>query len=59
MWSLSGIPALVLKDFNRSPGIVSLLVDSIWTSCGVHMELSGIHSCRHLERGPDGLQVDS
>ena len=59
MWSLLGIPALVLKDFNRSPGLVSLLVDSIRTSCGVHLEFSRIHSCCHLERGPDGLQVDS
>ena len=42
MWSLPGIPALVLKDFNRSPGIVSLLVDSIRTSCGVHLEFSRI-----------------
>jgi hypothetical protein len=42
MWSLPGIPALVLKDFNKSPGIVSLLVDSIRTSCGVHLEFGRI-----------------
>jgi hypothetical protein len=31
-------PASVLKDFFRSPGIVSLLVDSIRTPSGVYLE---------------------
>jgi hypothetical protein len=37
---------------------VSLLVDSIRTSCGVHLEFSRIHSCCHLKRGPDGVHQD-
>ena len=31
-------PASVLKDFFRSPGIVSLLMDSIRTPTGVYLE---------------------
>ena len=66
MWSLAGIPALVSKDFNRSPTILSLLVDSIRTTCGVHLEFSGILwqdtvavTLRESKWSPDGLQVDS
>lgn len=29
-------------DCNRSPGIVSLLVDSIKITCGVHLEFSRV-----------------
>jgi hypothetical protein len=59
-------PASVLKDFFRSPGMVSLLVDSIRTLSGVYLEytwsLAGFLSntqLLHLKRGPGGLQMDS
>ena len=59
-------PASVLKDFFRSPGIVSLLVDSIRTPSGVYLEYTwslagflGNTQLLHLKRGPGGLQVNS
>src|ERR1700676_2640028 len=55
-------PAPVLKDFFRSPGKVSLFVDSIRTPSGVYLESSRIleqHTIAPFKRGPGGLQVDS
>src|SRR6266436_568124 len=66
-------PASVLKDFFRSPGIVSLLVDSIRTPSGVYLEYTwslpgflATHNCSTLREvqvdsrwTPDGLQMDS
>jgi len=57
-------PASMLKDFFRSPGIVSLLVDSIRTPSGVYLEYTwslagflGNTQLLHLKRGPGGLQI--
>jgi hypothetical protein len=59
-------PASLLKDFFRSPGIVSLLVDSIRTPSGGYLEYTwsltgflGNTQLLHLKRGPGGLQMDS
>ena len=51
-------PASVLKDFFRSPGIVSLLVDSIRTPSGIYLEsprILGNTQLLHHKRDPGGL----
>jgi hypothetical protein len=58
IWS----PAQVLRDWIRSLGKVSILMDSIRSLSGgyipgAHQDSMMVHC--YLKRGPDGLQEDS
>jgi len=58
-WNLARILVPVLKDFNRSPGIVSLLMDFIRITCGVHLGFSRILGQYTVAATLRGVLMDS